>query len=271
MSLWKKVIRSFPHVFTLLEAASEFGPVSSFLRFLSLSSSREKLGPVCADGVGNVRGLGSMLLSGPVRPKPHSGKKLDGEGKRASDTKRLGNAETGVSILLLLAYAVLFCAAPAVVPGGGGLANGFGGPCAPALRMAPADGDGGGRTTPGGLVSELPLAGVCVLFPAESRADDSPVALPRSEFSLGICTVSFGRPAAVLEFVRVGGLDSELAGIDFERTGADTGAAAAADEAAGGTDTLDSLASPDDSFCNDSAFTVGSVRGDSHTCGTTPK
>ena len=48
-------------------------------------------------------------------------------------------------ILLLLAYALLFCVE---VPGGGGLANGFGGPCAPALRIAPAEGDGGGKTTP---------------------------------------------------------------------------------------------------------------------------
>lgn len=100
------------------------------------------------DGVGNVRGLGSILLSGPVRPKPHSGKKLDGDGSSASETKRLGSAEMGVSMLLLLACALLLVLCTVVVPGGAGLANGFGGPWAPALRMAPADGDGGGRTMP---------------------------------------------------------------------------------------------------------------------------
>ena len=100
-------------------------PPSGDLRFLSCSSSLEKLGPDCTAGVGNVSGLGSMLLSGPERPKPHSEKKLDGDGRRASETKRLGSAEMGVSMLLLLLYAVLFCV---VVPGGGGRANGFGGP-----------------------------------------------------------------------------------------------------------------------------------------------
>lgn len=73
------------------------------------------------------------------------------------------------------------------MPGGGGRAKGFGGPWAPALRIAPAEGDGGGRTTP---VGGLSLAGVAVLLPAESREPDSPVALPRSEFSLGIWTFS---------------------------------------------------------------------------------
>lgn len=133
------------HVFVFLDAPSPDGPLSGVLRFLSCSSSRAKPGPVCAAGVGKVKGLGSMLVSGPDRPNPHSGKKLDGDGRRASETKRLGRAEMGVSMLLLLAYALLFCVA---VPGGGGLANGFGGPCAPALRIAPAEGDGGGKTTP---------------------------------------------------------------------------------------------------------------------------
>lgn len=49
-----------------------------------------------------------MLLSGPDLLKPHSGKKLEGDGRSASDTKRLGSAEIGVSILLLLPYALLF-------------------------------------------------------------------------------------------------------------------------------------------------------------------
>lgn len=49
-----------------------------------------------------MRGLGSMLESGPDRPKPHSGKKLEGDGRRASDTKRLGKADMGVSMLFEL-------------------------------------------------------------------------------------------------------------------------------------------------------------------------
>jgi hypothetical protein len=50
----------------------------------------------------------------------------------------------GVSMLFLLSlYALVFWFA-----GGGGLAKGLGGPDAPALRRALADGDGGGRTTP---------------------------------------------------------------------------------------------------------------------------
>ena len=68
------------------------------------------------------------MLSGTDRPNPHSGKKLDGDGSSVSGTKRLGNAEMGVSMLLLLEYAPLFWVAPADVPGGGGLANGLGGP-----------------------------------------------------------------------------------------------------------------------------------------------
>lgn len=44
---------------------------------------------------------------------------------------------------------VVFAAPPMTVPpGGGGLANGFFGPDAAALRIAPALGEGGGRTTP---------------------------------------------------------------------------------------------------------------------------
>lgn len=157
-----------------------------------------------------------MLLSGPERPKPHSEKKLDGDGRRASETKRLGSAEMGVSMLLLLLYAVLFCV---VVPGGGGRANGFGGPWAPALRIAPADGDGGGNTTPLWFVSALALAGVRA-FPAESRDVDSAVALPRSEFSLGICTFNCGRFGGNCPlFARDGGLmslTSVIAGTDCD-------------------------------------------------------
>jgi hypothetical protein len=61
--------------------------------------------------------------------------------------KRDGNAEIGVSISLN-ACASRFAACGLVLIGGAGRANGFGGPCAPALRRAPAEGDGGGNTTP---------------------------------------------------------------------------------------------------------------------------
>ena len=90
------------HVFGFLCAPSPADPLSGLFLFLSCSSSREKLGPLCTAGVGKVRGLGSMLESGPERPKPHSGKKLEGDGRRASDTKRLGRADMGVSMLFEL-------------------------------------------------------------------------------------------------------------------------------------------------------------------------
>lgn len=86
-----------------LDVPSADGPLSGVLRFLSCSSSRANPGPVCAAGVGNARGLGNMFVSGPDLPNPHSGKKLDGDGRRASETNRLGKAEIGVSILLLFA------------------------------------------------------------------------------------------------------------------------------------------------------------------------
>jgi hypothetical protein len=76
------------------------------------------------------------------RPKPHSGEKLDGDGSSPFSTNRLGSAEIGVSISrLLLPYELLFV-------GGGGRANGFGGPVAPALKSELALGEGGGNTTP---------------------------------------------------------------------------------------------------------------------------
>lgn len=191
--------------FNFLFAESSSGDASSGQsRFLSCSSSRPKLGPFCTAGVGKVRGLGRRLESGPERPKPHSGKKLEGDGRRASDTKRLGRAEIGVSIVLdaLPLVVDVFPLYPLPcdwVTGGGGRANGFGGPWAPALRIAPAEGEGGGKTTlPGGGLSP-PFTPV-VLLPAESREDDSPVAspvaspaLPTSELSLGICTFNCGR------------------------------------------------------------------------------
>jgi hypothetical protein len=101
-------------------------------------------------------------------------------------------------MLLLLLNAAVF---GGPVPGGGGRANGLGGPVAPALMSALAEGDGGGSTTPGGPESELPLAGVVALLAVEFWGDESAVALPPSEFSLGICTVKRGRCAL---FVRGG-------------------------------------------------------------------
>jgi hypothetical protein len=72
------------------------------------------------------------------------------------------------------------------VPGGGGRAKGFGGPWAPALSSAPADGDGGGKTTPVWVGSDFVRAGVAVTA-VDSCGDESAVALPPpSDCSLGI-------------------------------------------------------------------------------------
>jgi hypothetical protein len=66
------------------------------------------------------------------------------------------------------------------------------------------------------------LAGVTVLLPAESREEDSPVALPRSELSLGIWTFNCGRlDVRAPLFVREGGLISAADGIDCERGGSE--------------------------------------------------
>lgn len=140
---------------------------SELLRFFSASSSRINPGAVWVAGV-KVTGLGRIFVSGPVRPKPHSGKKLEGEGRRASETNRLGSADIRVSIfwllllLLLPPYPVPFCVLEA---GCVGRANGLGGPCAPALNKGPpappGDGGGGGScTTPVVAVSEDFLADV---------------------------------------------------------------------------------------------------------------
>lgn len=66
----------------------------------------------------------------------------------------------------------------------------------------------------------LSLAGVAVLFPAESRSEDSAVALPRSEFSLGIWTFNCGRlDGSEPLFVRKTGLMSGAEEIDWVRAG----------------------------------------------------
>ena len=62
------------------------------------------------------------------------------------------------------------------------------------------------------------MAEVTVLLPAESREDDSPVALPRSELSLGIWTFNCGRlDVSAPLLVREGGLISAADGMDCER------------------------------------------------------
>jgi hypothetical protein len=101
-----------------------------------------------------------------------------------------GRAETGVSILLLLLL-LLFCDCWF---GGCGRANGLGGPDAPALRRALAEGDGGGRTTPEEWEPSVPARreGCVPVASVDSRGDESAVALPPSEGSSGIWTFSLG-------------------------------------------------------------------------------
>ena len=114
----------------------------------------------------------------------------------------LGKAETGVSIMLLLLL-FEFCDT------GCGRAKGFGGPEAPALRSADADGEGGGRTTPEELWS-CPCPFLRAAF--EERGDEleSAVLLPPSEGESGICTFNVGLlppPPNCAEFVRDGGVN----------------------------------------------------------------
>ena len=81
------------------------------------------------------------------------------------------------------AAASRFIACGFVLIGGAGRAKGFGGPCAPALRRALAEGEGGGRTT-------LSVGGAAVGWAvAVSLSADSP---SPSDCSLGICTLSRG-------------------------------------------------------------------------------
>lgn len=76
--------------------------------------------------------------------------------------------------------------------GGGGRANGFGGPVAPALSSEFALGEGGGNTTPDECDASVLRPGVAPVVP-ESLGEESAVALPASsECSLGICTLSLG-------------------------------------------------------------------------------
>lgn len=71
--------------------------------------------------------------------------------------------------------------------GGAGRAKGFGGPVAPAeSKGLPAEGEGGGRTTP------LAACAACEDV-TEVSFEESAVASSASEASLGICTLSRGR------------------------------------------------------------------------------
>lgn len=84
-----------------------------------------------------------------------------------------------------------------LLAGGGGRAKGFGGPVAPALKRELALGDGGGRTTPEEWDASVPvLAGVTPVL--DPFGEESAVALPASECSLGICTFSLGFCAMLL-------------------------------------------------------------------------
>jgi hypothetical protein len=59
------------------------------------------------------------------------------------------------------------------------------------------------------LVSELPLAGVAVALPPDSRGDDSAVALPPSDCSLGICTFNLGLLASLFVLTGMGIVGTE--------------------------------------------------------------
>jgi hypothetical protein len=119
----------------------------------------------------------------------------------------------GVSISrLLLPYELLLL-------GGGGRANGLGGPVAPALRSEFALGEGGGSTTPDEWDASVLRAGVAPEM--ESLGEESAVALPPSDCSLGICTLNFGLflSACWRLFVRVGGAIIGTVGVERVRCG----------------------------------------------------
>jgi hypothetical protein len=114
---------------------------------------------------------------------------------------------------LRLPYELLF-------DGGGGRAKGFGGPVAPALISEFALGEGGGRTTPEECDASVPVrAGVTPVVP-ESLGDESAVALPASECSLGICTRSLGFFTSICRlFVREIGWMAGIEDVDCVRCG----------------------------------------------------
>lgn len=109
----------------------------------------------------------------------------EGLGSILPSITRLGSADKGVST-----WSRERCGADDM--GGAGLANGLGGPDAPAERPGLlVDGDGGGRTTP--LFCSAFTGGA---VEAASFSDESPVPSSPSDCSLGICTVKRGRFAS---------------------------------------------------------------------------
>ena len=98
--------------------------------------------PLASAGVWKTNGLGKT--ADPFLPESyHSLKKLLGLGSRSVFIYRLGNADIGVSILFRLS---LYASRFVLEVGGGGRANGLGGPDAPADMTAEALGEGGGNT-----------------------------------------------------------------------------------------------------------------------------
>lgn len=125
--------------------------------------------------------------------------------------KRLGRAETGVSIMLLslLLVLALLLVAFELWETGCGRAKGLGGPEAPALRRAEAEGEGGGRTTLEVWSWGWPLRRWAAVAEERGEEFESAVLLP-SEGSSGICTFRTGRlppPVSCAELVRDGGLN----------------------------------------------------------------
>lgn len=91
--------------------------------------------------------------------------------------------------------------------GGGGRANGLGGPAAPALSNDPALGEGGGNTTP------VCPSRIGVIVAAAVACGDDPAVFSSPESSLGICTFSRGRRgSACILFVLLGGIGGCILG-----------------------------------------------------------
>jgi hypothetical protein len=90
---------------------------------------------------------------------------------------------------------------------------------APALRREFALGEGGGSTTPEEWDASVLRAGVAPDM--ESLGDESAVALPPSECSLGICTLNFGLflSACWRLLTRVGGAMIGTVGVESVRCG----------------------------------------------------
>jgi hypothetical protein len=95
-----------------------------------------------------------LLLPSWLPPKFHPPMKLEGLGKSWSLTNRDGSADKGVSSV-----------SRPFTCGGGGRANGFGGPLAPADSRADAERDGGGKTGP----LRFSRIGVSMLLSRDSR------------------------------------------------------------------------------------------------------